>query len=144
MNQPTWSHFYSPRAEILAYIESIVEKYKLSQYIKLRHELVHAAYNESSGKWHLRIRRLGPPDDPTKYEEFEEITDVFFSCIGQLHRWSWPDIPGLSDYKGKIMHSAAWDLGGAETWQESVKDWGEKKVSVIGVVRELPPFNRVN
>ncbi|MFM7785483.1 MAG: flavin-containing monooxygenase, partial [Gammaproteobacteria bacterium] len=28
---------------------------------------------------------------------------------GVLNRWSMPDIPGLSDFKGRAMHSAGWD-----------------------------------
>ena len=35
--------------------------------------------------------------------------DVLLSCTGTLNDWSWPDIPGIHDYKGELLHSASWD-----------------------------------
>src|SRR5271170_2568294 len=35
--------------------------------------------------------------------------DVVFSASGVLNNWKWPDIPGLQDFKGKLLHSAQWD-----------------------------------
>jgi cation diffusion facilitator CzcD-associated flavoprotein CzcO len=62
---------------------------------------------------------------------------VLFTGVGGLSRWSWPDIPGLKDFKGQVLHSANWDVtsGDRDPWQEGVKDWGNKRVGVIGVVR---------
>jgi cation diffusion facilitator CzcD-associated flavoprotein CzcO len=58
--------------------------------------------------------------------------------MGGLSRWSWPDIEGLENFKGKVVHSAQWETGDAGTsgpeWAESIKDWGDKRVGVIGVV----------
>jgi len=35
--------------------------------------------------------------------------DVLISGTGALNDWKWPKIPGLHDFKGKLMHSAKWD-----------------------------------
>lgn len=40
---------------------------------------------------------------------FEDVCDVFLSASGVLNDWKWPDIPGLHTFKGKLLHSAAWD-----------------------------------
>ncbi|KAF5345163.1 hypothetical protein D9758_009669 [Tetrapyrgos nigripes] len=56
-NNPNWSAFYAPGAEIREYAESIVEKYKLMPYIKLQHKLIRAEYDEEQGKWLLTFRR---------------------------------------------------------------------------------------
>ena len=88
---------------------------------------------------------------------------MLFTGIGGLSRWKWPDIEGLHDFKGTLIHSADWKVNAGnesaedgdgtsgtasdrtdgertrrkgKTWQEDVKDWGDKKVGVIGVVRE--------
>ena len=53
--------------------------------------------------------------------------------VETLSRWRWPDIEGLHDFKGTLVHSANWNLGGA-TWEEDAKDWGDKNVAVIGLV----------
>ncbi|KAJ3553810.1 hypothetical protein NM688_g3419 [Phlebia brevispora] len=128
-----WSALYSPGSEILGHLESIVSKYQLAQFIRLRHELVHARYNEATARWHVRIKRLsasGPGNEGP--EEFEDEADFLFMGVGLLSRWSWPDIAGLKDYKGLLVHSANWKLDG-QSWQDDVKDWGDKNVAVIGL-----------
>lgn len=42
---------------------------------------------------------------------------------GFLNKWKWPEIKGLQDYKGKLLHTACWD---------DSFDWEGKKVAVIG------------
>ncbi|KAI0053474.1 FAD/NAD-P-binding domain-containing protein [Auriscalpium vulgare] len=125
-----WSGFYAPGSEILAYLQRVVEKYKLMKYIRLKHELLHARWDEPTGKWHLRIRRSGGDVD----EEFDDIADVLFIGTGSLSRWKWPDIEGLKEFGGPLVHSANWDVGGegVDSWEDSVKDWAGKKVGVIG------------
>ncbi|KAJ8508460.1 hypothetical protein ONZ45_g9267 [Pleurotus djamor] len=145
-----WSSFYSPGHEILAYLKGVVVKYKLMKYIKLQHRLVHAKWDDEAGKWRIRIRRpttstseasfkkFAPNesigDDLPPFEEFEDTADVLFTATGSLTRWSWPDIKGLGDFKGKIIHSAQWDVEGPEgTWESGITDWKDKRVGVIGV-----------
>jgi len=77
------------------------------------------------GKWKLRVLR-GPE---TAREEFEDTADVFFAAVGTFNRWHWPDIPGLNDFKGRLVHSANWDVG------EGLNDWSDKRIGVIGAVR---------
>ena len=92
-------------------------------------------WDEQSGQWVVRIRRPSA-DDPSKLEEFEDRADVVLNGSGGLSRWDWPDIKGLHDFKGPIVHSAGWDFGGS-TWEEEGKDWGDKNVVVIGLVRSI-------
>lgn len=124
----------------------------LRPYIKLRHRVVSAQYLENSGKWLLTIKRprndaaesieRNPPklnkpnyDD---WEEFQDTADVLFTGVGVLSRWDWPDIEGLDTFAGKVIHSAQWETGNdAKSWEESVADWSDKKVGVIGVVSEF-------
>ncbi|KAI0319936.1 FAD/NAD-P-binding domain-containing protein [Amylostereum chailletii] len=119
----SWSGFYAPGPEILAYLQGVVEKYKLMKYIHLEHELVHARWDAPTHQWHLRIRH--------GEEEFEDTTDVFFLGTGGLHRWRWPNIEGLKEFGGRVLHTAQWDVTEG-AWQEGVKDWGDKNVGVIG------------
>lgn len=127
-----WSSLYSPGSEILSYLKQLVVKYKLESYINLRHELTSARYDEASGKWRVRIKRPSQSAEG-EYEEFDDEADFIFAGMGILSRWSWPQIEGLQVYKGTLLHSAGWNLGGA-TWEDDVKDWGDKRVAVIGLV----------
>lgn len=38
-------------------------------------------------------------------------------------KWKWPAVPGLSEFKGKLLHTANWD---------DSYDLTEKRVGVIG------------
>ena len=149
-----WSAFYSSGPEILQNLEHIVDKYTLRPYIKLRHRVVSARYSEESGKWLLTIKRprsnigesleRNPPklskpsyDD---WEEFQDTADVLFTGVGALSRWDWPDIEGLETFAGQVIHSAHWETGNdARRWEESIADWGDKKVGVIGIVGKFSP-----
>jgi cation diffusion facilitator CzcD-associated flavoprotein CzcO len=147
--QRNWSAFYAPGQEIRDYLDSVVDQYKLRPYIKLHHRVTRAAYNEAAGKWQLTIRRPKNEasitgtywDWKTNFEEFEDTADVLFGGFGGLSRWSWPDIEGLENFKGMVIHSAQWETGKGKgeadgpEWAESVQDWGDKRVGVIGVVR---------
>ncbi|KAI0682006.1 FAD/NAD-P-binding domain-containing protein [Earliella scabrosa] len=125
-----WSAFYAPGSEIREYLEGVVAKYKLMRYIKLQHEVVRAQYDEPSGKWNLRIRRLNPSSGES--EEFDDSADVLFTAFGALSRWRMPDIEGINNYKGLLHHSAGFDPED-KTWQEIVDGWKDKTVGVIGV-----------
>ncbi|OCH84940.1 FAD/NAD-binding domain-containing protein [Obba rivulosa] len=127
-----WSSFYAPGQEIRQYLEGVVEKYKLGPLLKLRHQLVHARYDEPSGKWLLRIRKTLSTPDGEISEEFDDAADFLFTGVGLISRWSWPEIEGLKSFGGKLFHSANFDTGD-ETWQEAAKSWKDKKVAVIGV-----------
>ncbi|KAI0812627.1 hypothetical protein BC629DRAFT_949981 [Irpex lacteus] len=168
-----WSAAYAPGSEILAYLENVVSTYELDPYIKLQHEMVGARWDDENGKWVVSIK--APPlsrrgkytagslagegevkDD--SHVAFEDTADLLFTGLGGLSRWNWPDIAGLHDFQGTLIHSARWEVGSNDegvvavtgpsvssskdkeevkkrqkTWQEDVKDWGDKKVGVIGV-----------
>ncbi|KAG9834933.1 flavin-binding monooxygenase, partial [Aureobasidium melanogenum] len=48
---------------------------------------------------------------------------VLINAAGILNAWKWPAIPGLQDYKGTLLHSAAWD---------TTTDLQGKNVGLIG------------
>jgi cation diffusion facilitator CzcD-associated flavoprotein CzcO len=81
-----------------------------------------ARWDEADLKWKVRVRASGGKD--SQYlESYEITTDFLVSAVGQLNVPRMPDIPGLDDYKGKLMHSARWD------WSY---DWTGKRIAVIG------------
>ncbi|KAI9037717.1 uncharacterized protein KD926_000058 [Aspergillus affinis] len=42
---------------------------------------------------------------------YSDQCNILISATGALNAWKWPDIPGLADFQGKLMHSARWDEG---------------------------------
>jgi cation diffusion facilitator CzcD-associated flavoprotein CzcO len=93
--------------------------------MNFQHELTHAKWDALSGKWTVRIRHGD--------KEFEDSCDVLLLCIGSLSRWHWPDVEGLKEFAGTLVHSAQWDVGDG-AWEEGVKDWADKTVGIIGNV----------
>ncbi|TVY43886.1 putative sterigmatocystin biosynthesis monooxygenase [Lachnellula subtilissima] len=114
---PKWDKFYSPAPEILKYFQDTAEEHGLRKYIKFKHQIMGATWNEEKGRWDMRIQNL------SSGLEFDDWCDFFINSSGYLNNWKYPDIPGLHTFKGELMHSAAWN--------SDVKLKG-KKVAVLG------------
>lgn len=71
--------------------------------MRFGHKCIGATWSEQACKWHVKIQRL---HDGTV---FEDTADVFMTGVGALNNWRWPDIEGLKNFQGKLMHSAEWD-----------------------------------
>ena len=95
---PDWSRRFSPQPEILDYLERCVEKYGLSQNLRLGTEVSRAEFDDDSGKW--RIETDGG-------ETLE--ADVLVSACGQLSRPAMTRIEGAERFRGPIFHTASWD-----------------------------------
>lgn len=93
---------YSPWDEILDYFQGIAHKYELYRYIKLKHNVCEAIWNEEEGVWRVRIRILETG------EVIEDDCHILINGTGILNNWKWPDIPGLHSFKGDLVHSATW------------------------------------
>ncbi|KAF5700787.1 monooxygenase [Fusarium globosum] len=111
-----WSGFYAPAHEICAYIDGVAEKYGAKRFIHLGHRVTSATWNDTAKKWHVAV-------ETNAGESFSEEVDVVVAARGNLNTISWPNIPGFDTFKGKKMHSAAWD-------QEY--DFKNKNIGVIG------------
>ncbi|KAK8858795.1 hypothetical protein IAR55_003025 [Kwoniella newhampshirensis] len=98
---PYWKEFYATATEIHEYYRGLVEKYNLSRYFKLHHEVVHAQWLPEVNQWELNIRS----DDGA---EFTDRCDVFINAGGVLNAWKWPDIKGLHSFRGTLCHTARW------------------------------------
>ncbi|KAK6345752.1 hypothetical protein TWF718_007659 [Orbilia javanica] len=131
---PSWSGFYAPGAEIGEYWKHVARKYGVYRYLKVNRKVLEAKFDETRSKWTLKIQKLDTPDQ----EVFEDEADVLFGCIGALNEWKWPEIKGLHDFKGKLLHSANWD---------DEYDYAGKEVAVIGTgssaIQIVPAMQKV-
>ncbi|KAH9908544.1 hypothetical protein F4778DRAFT_795946 [Xylariomycetidae sp. FL2044] len=112
---PDWSRFYAGQKEILAYIHRTADKYDLRKHVQLNAQVREAIWDEDSAQWKIKIEQNG--------QVISDEADFFISCAGFLNKWQMPDIQGLEDFKGKLVHTAAWD---------NEYDWAGKKIAVIG------------
>ncbi|KAL1654278.1 hypothetical protein SLS61_003283 [Didymella pomorum] len=114
---PTWSKFYASSEEIQGYLEAVKDKYCAGRFIKLKHEVNGLHWDAESLKWKVDVKNL------TTGETFIDEADVVVGARGAFTRTLWPEIDGLWDFAGKIVHSGRWD----ETF-----DYSHKRIGVIG------------
>lgn len=109
---PDWSHTYSGSAEILDYIDRMVDAHGLEPRIRFGHDVTGLEYDEGQGVWTIRFRDQEPVRART-----------VVMAPGPLANASLPDIRGIETYEGAKIHSARWDHD---------YDFTGKKVAVIG------------
>ncbi|OBT87269.1 hypothetical protein VE02_02964 [Pseudogymnoascus sp. 03VT05] len=112
---PDWDRFYASGGDIQAYIKRTVKKWNLDRDIKLNTSVTSAVWQEDLGKWKLTVEHEG--------KAREEFCDILISGQGVLVKEAWPKVSGLSDFKGHVTHSAAWDHN---------YDYSNKRIAVIG------------
>ncbi|RDB23708.1 putative sterigmatocystin biosynthesis monooxygenase stcW [Hypsizygus marmoreus] len=98
-----WSSVYAGSDEILQYFEDFAKKYDLYKYVKLRHYVSGATWNEAAGGWDLEVEDLG------QGVSARDRCDILINAAGVLNAWKWPNIPGLDDFKGPLLHTANYD-----------------------------------
>jgi cation diffusion facilitator CzcD-associated flavoprotein CzcO len=96
--KPDWSQRYAGWQEIQRYILDVTERRGLRSFIRFGHEVNSARFDANSGRW-----TVGTAAGATIV-----ATHVVLAS-GPLHVPSYPAIPGLERFKGKVFHSARWD-----------------------------------
>lgn len=113
-----WKHYYAGASEIWQYIKEIErDNGFIDKYVNLRHEVIRAEWDEDKGVWRIQVRNL----DTGVIKD--DAAEVFINAGGVLNHWKWPDLHGLKDFGGSLVHSAAYD--------ESL-DLTGKRVAVVG------------
>lgn len=114
----SWSKYYSYSPEIWKYVKMVAEENDfINKYVKLAHEVKSLAWDEATGQWTVEVKDL------KSGREFKDHSDFVVNCTGVLNKWKWPDIPGLRDFKGTLLHSAQWN---------QTTDLKNKRVALLG------------
>ncbi|MGB1906817.1 MAG: flavin-containing monooxygenase [Spongiibacter sp.] len=95
---PRWGRLYSPQQEIHRYLRHCADKYDLRRHISFGWTLEAADYDEAQGLWSLSF-------DGGRQQQARMVV----MAIGALNIPKYPDIPGLDEFRGKVMHTAEWD-----------------------------------
>lgn len=89
-----WSQRYAQAAEIAAYLEHLAAP--LLPHFRYGHEVTQARWDPNRCCWRIQCH------------QGEILTRILIAATGPLTEPSWPDIPGLSDFAGPVIHSARW------------------------------------
>lgn len=107
-----WSRVYASGGELKGYAEDCVERYGLRERIRFGSRVVGASFDAERGLWTLEIAE-GPP----------LTARHVVGATGVFSQPKPPDIPGLGDFAGTVMHTARWDHG---------VDLAGRRVALIG------------
>ncbi|MGU3433030.1 flavin-containing monooxygenase [Actinomycetes bacterium M1A6_2h] len=111
--KPDWSSIWAGGPEIQRYHRDVVEQFGLTERIELNTAVVSADFDDASGRWTVAT------------DTGEAIHADFVVCAtGVLHNPSIPDIAGLDDFVGPVVHTARWD--------DTLETEG-KRIAVIGM-----------
>jgi cation diffusion facilitator CzcD-associated flavoprotein CzcO len=106
-----WTHHYVYQHEILAYLKHVVQKHDLQKYMQFNTEMTAATWDDEAKLWRVS----------SSTREF--VSRYLITSLGLLSKPNYPDIPGISNFGGKLVHTAKWD--------ESLQ-LADRKVGIIG------------
>ncbi|KAJ5568749.1 FAD-binding monooxygenase ktnD [Penicillium hetheringtonii] len=98
------------------------KKYGLYKHIRFNSTVEEARWDDNESKWKVSVNVSGQKDSEFA-NSYTLNSDFLISAVGQLNVPREPEIPGLQDFEGKMMHSARWD------WSYDLKG---KRIAVIG------------
>jgi cation diffusion facilitator CzcD-associated flavoprotein CzcO len=74
---PSWPNYYATAEQIHDYMHGVADKYDCNRFIKYKHSVRSATWNEAKGKWGIRVQN---GDGTTLHDE----VDVFINAGGVL------------------------------------------------------------
>jgi cation diffusion facilitator CzcD-associated flavoprotein CzcO len=108
---PNWSRVFAPGHELKAYADACADRYGLRSHMRFDTTVLKAVFDEEQEVWRVQTTR-GPI-----------VARYLITAVGGLTQPKLPDIPGLTGFSGKTMHTARWD---------HTYDLRDKRVAVVG------------
>lgn len=112
----SWSEYFARGSEVRDYVEHTAREFGVLEHTRFSTEVRTAEFDERTSTWQLRIRN-------TNGQEETHTAAVVVSASGLFSVPKMPDIPGIDDYDGTLVHTTRW------TGSERIKD---ARVAVIG------------
>jgi cation diffusion facilitator CzcD-associated flavoprotein CzcO len=95
---PDWTRMYAGYAEIRAYMEDCADRFGVREHVRCGAEVTGARWDEDAALWRLQVNGG------------EQLTArAVIAGLGGLSRPAFPDLDGLAEFSGPVLHSARWD-----------------------------------
>ena len=95
---PDWSELYAPGAELKAYAEHLVDKYRVRPKFRFNTKVIRATFDDAGHTWRLET------------EAGDTVTARFvIGATGIFNEPRLPDIAGVSEFEGESLHTARWN-----------------------------------
>lgn len=110
-----WKELFNRGEAVREYLQHLSRKYGVLANSRFSHDVKGAEFDEARGRWVLDIET---PDGRQTLD-----ANIVITACGTFANAAKPDIPGIDDFAGQIVHPAAWPQG---------LDLAGKRVAVIG------------
>ncbi|MGZ6779077.1 MAG: flavin-containing monooxygenase [Mycobacterium sp.] len=95
---PNWSRLYSTGAEIKRYADDVADKYGVRRYMRFNTAVEGARWDEEAQLWRLTLAS----GDMISAR-------LLITATGFLSQPQLPQIPGITEFDGTVIHTADWD-----------------------------------
>ena len=93
---PGWTHRFATGAQLWEYFAGVADEYGVTPHVRFGVEATDATWY--GDHWTVTT------DSGDRLD-----AEIVISCTGRLHHPKQPDIPGIADFSGTVVHSARWD-----------------------------------
>jgi cation diffusion facilitator CzcD-associated flavoprotein CzcO len=107
-----WTRTYAYQPEILSYLESVADEFDLRRHLMLGTSVQKLVWNEPQMHWDVELA-----------DGSALVADVIVSAVGLFSAARYPDIEGIKEFTGDLMHTSQWDAD---------IDLAGKRVAVVG------------
>jgi len=95
---PYWSRLYAPGSELKTYADHVADKYDVRRHMRFNSPVDGARWDEDAQLWQVAL------------SDGETVSSRFLiTATGYLSQPHTPDIAGINDFAGRIIHSTDWD-----------------------------------
>jgi cation diffusion facilitator CzcD-associated flavoprotein CzcO/acetyl esterase/lipase len=109
----TWTHRYASQPEILAYLRHVADRCALREDITFGTTVTAATWDDGCGMWSVTC------------DTGETVRCTYLvSAAGCLSSVQIPQLPGVDDFAGRVVHTARWPADGLEL--------AGRRVAVVG------------
>ncbi|KAF7770364.1 hypothetical protein Agabi119p4_6338 [Agaricus bisporus var. burnettii] len=138
---PNWSSTYAGSDEIQEYFVRFADKYDIRKYCQFGKLVSRAEWDNERGHWNIEV---------TDLETGRVISDwchILLNAAGVLNAWKWPDVPGIKEFEGKLLHTAKYDRNVDLTGKTvALIGTGSSAIqvlpSILPTVKKVISFNR--
>jgi cation diffusion facilitator CzcD-associated flavoprotein CzcO len=95
---PNWSRLFSTGTEIKQYADDVADKFDVRRHMRFNTAVESARWDEDANVWRVTVA------------DGEMLSARYLiTATGFLSQPKVPDIPGVTDFAGKVIHTTAWD-----------------------------------
>ncbi|OQU93791.1 hypothetical protein CLAIMM_00261 [Cladophialophora immunda] len=120
---PDWPRWFSHSPDIWNYLDKVCEVFRLRKYMTFNTRIVGCYWQHEQGEWLVKMEQTRHDGSVV---EIEDRCNLLLNGTGILNKWTWPDIPGLKSFKGKVIHTTNWP----KDYQS--EQWAQERVAIIG------------